>query len=301
MGSVGLRYAVAPDLQCPDEATFRGFVAARLGYDPFENNATSLITVDIAKSTSSAARDERISVELTFESPVGSPPRRKSLSDAQCTAVAQSAAITVAISVDTLLKREKAAPAPQAEGPRPPIQSAPPTQPVRDGHDEKPSLPLAGSVSAGASVMLGFAPTAQPTLRAEGRVHLNAWSIGLEARFGWPVTGALRVGAMTASSIMGALSPCLAWKWIHGCLDFAAGALRLEGSALPQSSRGTVFHSTLGLRAMLLIPVSSIIRLGVFGEGFVPLTRASAIVGNDTVWTVSPIAGGLGASISASL
>src|ERR1700722_15263362 len=49
--SVVLHYNVArADASCPDEASFRNLVAARLGYEPFATGAPDRVDVEIARS-----------------------------------------------------------------------------------------------------------------------------------------------------------------------------------------------------------------------------------------------------------
>lgn len=290
-GTITLQYEPESDLHCPDEATFRGLIAARLGHDPFVLDGASLAIVRLRRVPNS----QSLAADVLLENPRGALPRSKTLMGGDCSALAQSAAVTVALTVDPLVKK----PDPPPPQPTPAPQPAAPV--VETPKEKTPGVPLTGSVSAGASVNWGLAPTAQPVMRAEGRLHLGQWSIGLEGRFGWPVSSPMPVGVLTASSIMGALAPCLTWRWLSGCAEIAAGALRLEGSALTDAGRGTVFQATFGLRALALFPVSKVVRLGGFIEGFVPLTRASALVGQTPVWTVSPVGGGFGLCVSASI
>lgn len=153
---------------------------------------------------------------------------------------------------------------------------------------------LSWRISAGASVDLGLSTGAQPTLRLEGRMRATFWSLGLEGRFAWPVTGALAQGALTTSAVLGAIVPCLHWKWLAGCVDLSAGALRLEGQALATARAASVFHASVGLRLLFFVPISERFAVGALLEGQVPFTRASALVGSERVWSVSPVGGGLG-------
>ena len=140
---------------------------------------------------------------------------------ADCTELMQSVAVTVALVVDPVLKRVE--PAPAVLEVRPAPAAAPPAP-------EAPALQW--GISVGASANIGLSTGIQPTLRLEGRVRAPLWSLGLEGRFAWPLTGALTQGALTTSAVLGAVVPCLHWKWLAGCVDFSAGALRLEGQAL---------------------------------------------------------------------
>jgi hypothetical protein len=280
--AVSLRYQPPPELRCPDENALRQLVAARLGNDPFVADARSVVTVKIVPGTP-------LQAEAALESP-GAPTRRKSLSGADCTELVQSVAVTVALAVDPLVKRPEAAPEP-ARVPEV-VAPAPPPPPQPTPHPEESALRW--SLGAGASANLGLSIGPQPTLRLEGRARSTVWSLGLEGRFAWPVTGTLRQGALTTSAVLGAIVPCLHWRWLAGCADVSAGALRLEGQALAAARQATVFHASVGLRVLFLVPLTDHLGVGVMAEGQVPLTRATALVGTERVWSVDAVGGGLG-------
>jgi hypothetical protein len=290
---VALRYEAPAELRCPDESALRQLVAARLGVDPFLPEAASLVTVKVSSGGP-------VQAEVALESP-GAPIRRKTLSGADCTELMQSVAVTVALVVDPVLKRVEPPPEKEQEKvPEPaPVVVAPPPQP--EPAKTPDAAPLHWAISVGASANAGISLGVQPTLRLEGRVRAPIWSVGLEGRFAWPVTGALTQGALTTSAVLGAVVPCLHWKWLAGCGDFSAGALRLEGQALATARAASVFHASVGLRVLFTVPLHEHFAVGAMAEGQVPLTRATALVGTERVWTVPPVGGGLGLWISVHL
>jgi len=283
--AVSLRYEAPAELHCPDESALRQLVAARLGSDPFMTEATSLVTVKVSAGAP-------VQAEVALESP-GTQTRRKTLSGADCTELMQSVAVTVALVVDPVLKRAEPAPPPPPpvvviEEKKPePIAPPPPAPPA-----------FQWGLSVGATANIGLSTGVQPTLRIEGRMRAPIWSLGLEGRFAWPVTGALTQGALTTSAVLGAVVPCLHWKWLAGCADFSAGALRLEGQALATARAASVFHASVGLRVLFTVPVTEHFAIGAMAEGQVPLTRATALVGTERVWTVPAVGGGVGLWIS---
>lgn len=196
--------------------------------------------------------------------------------------------------VDPVLKRADP-PAPVAAAVEVKAPAQPPPAPVLTPSQ---APPLHWAVSVGGSANAGLSLGVQPTLRLEGRLRAPLWSIGLEGRFAWPVTGALMQGALTTSAVLGAVVPCLHWKWLAGCVDFSAGALRLEGQALATARAASVFHSSVGLRVLFTVPLHEHFAVGAMAEGQVPLTRATALVGSERVWTVPPVGGGLGLWVS---
>ncbi len=266
---------------CPDESALRQLVASRLGADPFVTEAASVVSVRVTSGVPMQA-------EVVLESP-GAPTRRKNLTGATCDELLQSVAVTVAIAVDPIVKKPEAPPAVAVvvEPPAAPLPQPPP-----------PASPLNWAVSAGASANLGLSTGVQPTLRIEGRARGALFSLGVEGRFAWPVTGTLTQGALTTSAFLGAVVPCLHWKWFAGCGDVSLGGLRLEGGALASARATTVFHASLGLRVLFTVPVTDHLGIGAMLEGQVPLTRATALVGTERVWTVPFAGAGLGLWLS---
>jgi hypothetical protein len=289
--SVALRYEAPAG--CPDEPALRQLVAARLGVDPFLSEAPSVVTVKVSPGAP-------LQAEVALESP-NAPIRRKTLTGRDCSELMQSVAVTVALVVDPVLKRvepepEPAPPPPVVEEKKP--EPAPPAPPVQSP-PEPPAEPLHWMLSVGGSANFGQAITAQPTVRFETRLRTGTLSsIGLEGRIAFPVTGSLTQGQLTTSALLGSVVPCLHYKWLAGCADFTAGSLRLEGQALAGARAASVFHAMVGLRARFSVPLSDFFAVGAFLEGQVPLTRASALVGTERVWTVPPIGGGLGLYVS---
>ncbi len=273
--AVSLRYGAPAELHCPDESALRQLVAARLGTDPFVAEAAAIVTVKVQPGAP-------VQAEVSLENP-GTPTRRKTLTGGDCTELMQSVAVTVALVVDPVLKRVEPEPAPAGVEVKP--APAPPAP-------EAPALQW--GISVGASANIGLSTGLQPTLRLEGRVRAPLWSLGLEGRFAWPVTGRLAQGALTTSAVLGAVVPCLHWKWLAGCGDFSAGALRLEGQALATARAASVFHASVGLRVVFTVPLGERFAVGAMAEGQVPLTRATALVGSERVWTVPPAGAGLG-------
>lgn len=282
--AISLHYEGSKEHRCPDEVALRQLVAARLGVDPFTADAASLVTVKVESGTP-------LQAQVVLESP-GSRPRRKVLAGGDCTELIQSVAMAVALAVDPLIKRPEATPT----APLSPVEpvAEPAAEPAPEAGPPNQGPPIQWGLGIGASANLGLAVGAQPTLRLEGRARATLWSLGVEARFAWPVIGALSQGALTTSAVLGALVPCLHWRWLAGCADVTAGALRLEGRDLASTRQATVFHASVGLRLLFTVPLSERFGLGVMAEGQVPLTRASAVVGSERVWSVPPTGGGLG-------
>ncbi len=293
-GPVTLRYERPADLSCPQEAELRGLIAARLGSDPFVADADALVIVRIHPHPT----EDALQAEVLLEKPVGTAHGKKTLTSPgkRCADLAASVAVTVALTVDSFVRRPDSAAPPAPLPPPPPVETAPPPAAppaTRPPPRHPPSVD--SSLALGASMALGLSVGPQPTLHLEGRARLERLSVGLEGRFGWPVVGELPEGALATSALLGAVVPCLHAGGFSGCLELAAGALRLEGLALAGAQQASVFQALVGVRGQYALPVARGLSVALVAEGLVPLTRATALVGTTRVWTVPPVGGALGA------
>jgi hypothetical protein len=282
-GSARLVYA-APD-GCPSQEQWRQLVAARIGKDPFVVDGRTLVRVTINRP------ETGWTAEVVVESP-GSPTRRRTLTADECFDLAEATAVTVALSVEAIIKKPDPQPVVETVAPVP-VPTPAPTPP------EPPALTW--SLGAGLGVMAGVAPSAIPVVRAEGRARATWWSLGLEGRFHWPLTTALPGGfELAAGSLTGALVPCGHYRWFRACVDVAIGGLHLEGANVLQARGGWVFHASGGLRIGLMIPFNDTISAGLMAEGQVAFMRTSAVLvteqGFNRVWTY-PLVGGGGTAV----
>src|SRR5262249_25944302 len=106
---------------CPDEATFRGLVSARLGYDPFTSPGSVRLSValqrrkDVAVGTLSLSSDDgKPTGGRTMHAPV-----------AECLELVSSMALAAAVAVDP-----EAVHAREASPPREPAPAPPPPPPI---------------------------------------------------------------------------------------------------------------------------------------------------------------------------
>ena len=88
---------VAPESGCPDEASFRNLVAARLGYDPFEATSATRVLVEIKKHRGKLQGHAAI---IRGDSPAGSRDLDGELD--RCEPLATAIATSVAIALDPL-------------------------------------------------------------------------------------------------------------------------------------------------------------------------------------------------------
>lgn len=292
---VSLRYVTPTGFGCPDEAAFRTLVAARLGSDPFTADAAALVSVEIR------GKGETPAVVVTLEDPRGTVRGRKQLEGGgTCDTLATSAAVTVALSVDPLLRRLEPVPEPLPPPPPPPLEppraeeKEPPPPPAPQ---PTPRVPWRGSVAAGGGVGAGATVAPQGVLRIEGRARRGVFSLSVDGRFGLPGSASLSTGRLTTTTALGTVAPCFHVGWFAGCAEVMAGAIWLSGSELAEPQRHTIFQAALGLRAQLEVPLGQQVALRGFVEGQANLVRAAAEVGPERVWTAGPVSGGGGLAL----
>ena len=106
--------------ECPDEATFRTLVEARLGYDPFDGDGSLALRVDLQSRT----REIAGSLRLVGEN--GEPRTERTLRHEDCFELLSSVALATAIAVDPDAMRAGAVP---DSGPPPEPTAAPTSAP----------------------------------------------------------------------------------------------------------------------------------------------------------------------------
>ncbi|HVH44848.1 MAG TPA: hypothetical protein VM925_20990, partial [Labilithrix sp.] len=111
-----------PKGTCATEADFRGKVAARLGYDPFREDAAWVFRVRLD------ARPKHPRAEIATEQD-GAPAGRRTLDDTSCDALSETVASAVAIAIDPLSGSPDRGELPSLPKP-PPAAPAPPASPA---------------------------------------------------------------------------------------------------------------------------------------------------------------------------
>jgi len=284
---------------CPDEATFRALVAARLGYDAFgdggnDQNALAL-RVEFRRQGALVSG----SLVLTAH---GAPRGGRTLdaAPADCYELAASLALAAAVAIDpqgALAQKTGAAPgqpSPSSE-PAPPATASlsrpPPPSPQPATASPSPPLPplppaettaRAGFLNAGAVVSVGIQPGPAPGLRIGGGLRRGAWSVGLEVAAFLPSEREQSYGTVSAHTLYGSLLPCLhpgSSRWTFDvCAVVSAGALFSHGEGVTRSRTVTDRHTTVGARVGLTLRASEAMSFTLNAEAPVALSRVHLMV-----------------------
>jgi hypothetical protein len=299
---VGLGYDVArAEADCPDEASFRNLVAARLGYDPFADGADDRVDVEIVaggRQLRGRAAVLRGGQKATGGREIVGLPR-------ECEALAAALATTVAIALDPVHALGAARPVPAVPSPDPttppPIPLTAPPNPSPPRAVEYAPAPahltsadrvrLFGSASGVASI--ATAPSV--TLGGEVGVGLSVRAFSLEMMGRVETTpGAARVSSgdrLEVTILSATILPCANLGGFRACAFGRFGALQGYAPDVTTPTLQTSAFASLGARTGYTLDLTRI--FGVRGEieaGF-PLVRTSLAINQAPIWTAPPVVG----------
>ena len=280
---------------CPDEATFRALVAARLGYEAFvDDGSTSENALTLRVEFRPRGALVAGSLELTAH---GAPrgDRTMNAAPADCYELAASLALAAAVAVDpegALAQKTVASP-----GQAPPSSSSsitpPPTSSERSLPPSpppplRPPLPpaektrLAAFLDAGAVVSVGIQPRPAPGIRLGSYLGRRAWSVGLEMVAFLPSERAQPYGTVSAHALYGSLLPCLhpggTRLTVDVCAVMSLGALFSDGAGVTRSRPVTDLYATVGARVGLTLTVSDRVGFALDAEAPLALSRVHLLV-----------------------
>jgi hypothetical protein len=317
--SARLVYARAPDASsCPDEATLRNAVAARLGYDPFFPWARQTVLVQVWREN----RRYRARLQLVDQESLTHGTRDLASDQPTCAELFDAAALAISIAMDSLPKDE----APPASAPQPtpapesaPLPSsapAPPSAPFASGPASEPAPALtpastpAPASPAGVSFavgvdalgVVGAEPGPTAAFAAFAGLRSRAASAYVEVRADVPsdTASAAGPGRVQAGSYQVALVSCVNYGQASLCAVGAAGVLRGNSTGVtnPASDSGPLVSA--GARVMYDWPLSDRFSLRTHLDAMINLDRARLQIGGDDAWTAPIVAGSGGAGIAAS-
>ncbi|AKF04633.1 hypothetical protein [Sandaracinus amylolyticus] len=299
---------------CLDEESLRELVAARLGRDPFVDEAPLSITVRIER----ARRGYVARVDTASEG--GEPGRRELTSERDdCRDLGDALALALSLTVDpaSLLRPpprpeanpEAIADAGVVEAPDagPPIadagvDAAPPVAPdagpppdAANAQDEGdgPALLLTATLLAS----YGIAPGVSAGLVLGAGVHVDAFSVALELRGELPTVESSVRGAPYVASVV----PCGHLDIVGLCGIVSAGVFWGEGVDVPSARSGFAPYVALGARALVAVPLGAELALRLHGELTVPVVGATLQLGGTRAWETPAVGLALGVGVGARL
>jgi hypothetical protein len=278
--------------ECPDEATFRALVAAKLGYDPFGGGAPSSLRVVFRR----AGAD--LSGNLTLGSGGGVRGERTIRAAAgECDELAASLALAAAVAVDPDSVAQRATPqavepAPAAPAPPPaPPESSPPAaqakqEPVRRAEpaaSEEMHATIGPRWSAGMFVPWGLTPGVTAGVRAGVGLDGDAWLVGLEGSATLESTKASDAGTVTARSFDAALVAGFRATLTKNvalalCVAGRLGVLRSDAEDVSRASPQSDLIASVGPRAGVELFPWRAVGFGAELEAPIALSRVHLLI-----------------------
>jgi hypothetical protein len=292
---------------CPDEATFRGLVSARLGYDPFVTAGALALKVDFRRRGNEVVGR----LNLTGENREKRGQRTLRALANDCFELATSMALIAAVAVDpdavkarahsegstAALEDSPPPPAPPRVNPKPVDRRPTPVAPL-------PPLTVVDRFERGVRVELGpvlpvgIVPAPRGGVRAGATVDIGAWSIGAEGAFLFPSSRDSAYGQISAYVLSGSLVPCAhpvaSENWLLSfCAVGSLGALRSTAARVTRAETATDLFATAGPRVAAVVMLSRAVGLGAHADMPVTLSRVHLYIDDGgqrrEVWAQSPV------------
>jgi hypothetical protein len=299
-----LEYARAADDGCPDEATLRDAVSARLGYVPFDEAAPRTVRVRIAR----AARRIEVTIDVIEDGAITGTRDLGARARAGTCPISEALVLAVSLAIDPMtLAAGPLAPPPALE-PEPEPTTCPEPEPcaacprcpeVVPATDARPAEVTA---RLSAAAVLGLAPLPLPTggLRLAVGARLLDFSIDVELRGDVPTTGGDadgRTATATATWVSGTLALCGHLEVLALCGLSTMGALVAWGGGVDRPETRVMGFATAGARIGLEIPVDPALAITVSADAGYVLTPAALVVDGRTLHTTPPAVGSAGVGV----
>jgi hypothetical protein len=312
-----LTYGRGPSASdCPDDDVIRAGVAARLGYEPFNDHADLHIFATVNRT------GRTLEARIQITGPDGKAATERKLVSRQndCLELVSAMELAISIAIDPLAgsRPRSDPPAPPAPPPSPlpppPLPAPPPPTvivvrepapaPAPPPPPSPPSAPISFQVRLGGLGTVGSAPGATVGGTVQASARRGSFSVGLEGRGDLSHTtelhfGGTRVGEMQTSSLMGSLVPCAFRGMLEGCALLAGGSIRASARDLVNPQQVSAPFLAVGARVGLELPLGSILSAGVHVDVLAPITELVLRVSEEVVWTSPPISGALGLTLGA--
>lgn len=306
---------------CPDEQSIRSGIAARLGYEPFDEAAGTSVRATVERAAGGLEAD----VQLIDEHGAPKAQRRIVSRRRDCVELSAAMELAITIAIDPL-RATRPQPAPSIPPPPPPppspappgdanarppaevivVAAAPPpvvqpiSQPIPQPISQPIPPPISGRVEVGAVGGIGSAPVRTVGVIARGSARRRNVSMGIEGRVDLPASVPLQVGGVSTSLLVGSLVPCVHLRMIAACGLATGGALRAAGHGLVDARQVVVLYVALGARLYAAVPLGTRLSLGLNADLSAPLTQTELRVGGQELWTTPPLSVSAGLSLAAS-
>jgi len=306
--AVALEYEPAP--QCPGAEDLKAAVVARLGYDPFDDEAPHHVSLRIVRRASSL--DGRIEWRDAERKWAGD--QAFSMGSGDCLRLTRTMGLALAVQIQ-LLRDPSAAPVGDRElevdrAPAKDTAEAPLVKPA--GEAPAPTRALASTVvtttptasadtqrgvAVGAGPAVGFGLGPHPILlgRIFGQLTWQRTSLQLAAEVSLPSTARRPDGAgVSQQLLLLSAAGCEALERWSACLVLNLGRVSMAGQDIDRPTSTNLPFAAAGLRAGFTQALGARAFISPRMDGLVVLTRWTASLDDVPVWTLPRFAAAVG-------
>lgn len=286
-------------VECPDEATFRALVAAKLGYDPFTKEAARSLRVTFRRNGAGLSGN----LNLTLD---GAPQGKRTLhaGRSDCHELAASLALAAAVAIDpdsvaSGTPAGEAEPSAAAGSPSGPPSASEPSQPDRapvaapsntesaprsaTGGPEAKRRMFGVRLTAGGFIPFGLTPGLTAGARLGVGLDAGTWLVALEGSATLDGTKDSDAGSVSARSVDGALVPCLAPSLTRRvtlalCAVGRLGVMRADAEGVTRPAPKSDLVATVGPRVGVAVFPWRVLGAGLEAELPVSLTRVHLLI-----------------------
>lgn len=311
--SVNLEYEPAPG--CPAAESVKAAVIARLGYEPFADDAPHHVALRIVPSATSL--DGRIEWHDADGQWAGDQSFQMASGD--CLRLTRTMALALAVQIQLLqdLPPDRAVDR-EASGAKPPAKTAPEAPSVKPPEEStatktpsgaaqvtrtvpraaNPAARAVFTMGAGPAIGLGMAPYPIVLGRVFGLVAWQSASIQLAAEASLPSTIRRSDGAgVSEQMLLLSVAGCGARGRWSACLVVDAGRVTLAGRDIDLPTSTHLPYVDAGLRGGFTQPLGQRSYLNAHADGLVVLTRWTATLDDVPVWTTPRFAAAIGIDV----
>ncbi len=275
----------AADTGCPARARLASAVMARLGYEPFRDDANETVEVQVHRSGNS------LSARVVRSGAEGETGRRELTSPTtDCTELFRALELAVAIAIDPRAGLVR----PSATATQTPVVAPVPSVVVAPA---KPPVPTFFHLGVGPTGSLGTGPRPTFGFALFGGLRHGLLELNLGGRVELPAVMGLSPGSISTQTVVGNLTVCLAVSVIRACALGEAGALRVTSTGLTPAAQQTAVLADLGVRLGLHLQLSEHLALRPFLDVAASLARTAVLADGRAVWVTSPVIGTLGTAL----
>ena len=293
--NVALSYSVDADVEdCPGAGAMRAGVAAQLGYDPFEEPAALVATVQIRKAGAA------LQATLRLKTQVGAPRGERQLQSAagDCAELAEAVQVALALAIDPMRLRRPALG--DAEAPPTPAASVSPavsTAVAPRAEAPVSNTPVTWSLLVGAAGAFGVAPVVTVGFPLGVEARWRDVSLEVEGRVDLPASGTFDGGSLQTELVSGGVAPCYRIRFGGLCGVLVAGVDRLTGSAFSTNAQGSSAYVAIGPRLLADLPIGGPFFGRLQFDLRIPLVYPAAVASGQQLWTTSVVEADLAAQI----